>query len=29
LYLISDVEPEQRDKALRKVTARFGDNIPL
>ena len=27
--LISDVEPEQRDKALRKVTARFGDTIPL
>ena len=27
--LISDVEPEQREKALRKVTARFGDTIPL
>ena len=27
--LFSDVEPEQRDKALRKVTARFGDTIPL
>ncbi len=27
--LISDVEPEQRDKALRKVTARFGDTVPL
>ena len=28
-WLISDVEPEQREKALRKVTARFGDTIPL
>ena len=27
--LISDVEPEQRDKALRKVAARFGDTVPL
>lgn len=27
--LISDVEPEQREKALRKVTSRFGDTIPL
>ena len=27
--LISDVEPEQRQKELRKVTARFGDNIAL
>jgi len=27
--LISDVEPEQRDKALRKVSARYGDTIPL
>ena len=27
--LISDVEPEQREKALRKVTARFGDTVPL
>lgn len=27
--LISDVEPEQREKALRKVTARFGETIPL
>ena len=27
--LISDVEPASRDKALRKVTARFGDNVGL
>ncbi len=27
--LISDIEPEQRDKALRKVAARFGDTVPL
>ena len=27
--LISDVEPEQRDKALRKVTARFGDTVSI
>lgn len=27
--LISDVEPEEREKALRKVTSRFGDTIPL
>ena len=27
--LISDVEPAARDKELRKVTARFGDNIGL
>ena len=27
--MISDAEPEQRQKDLRKVTARFGENIPL
>ena len=27
--LISDVEPEDRDKALRKVSARFGDTVSL
>ena len=27
--MISDVEPEQRHRELRKVTARFGDSIPL
>ncbi|MFT3850079.1 MAG: HDOD domain-containing protein [Propionivibrio sp.] len=27
--LISEVEPEQRDKTLRKVTVRFGDTVPL
>ena len=27
--LISDVAPEERDKALRKVTARFGENVLL
>ncbi len=27
--LISDVEPEQRDKALRKVTARFGNTVSI
>jgi serine/threonine protein kinase len=27
--MISDVEPENRQKELRKVTARFGDNIGL
>ncbi len=27
--MISDVEPEQRQQALRKVTARYGENIAL
>lgn len=27
--MISDLEPEQRQKGLRQLTARFGENIPL